>query len=291
MKHIFLINPTANKGNNIDLIDRIKEICYALKLDSVMCITYSAEETRELAEKYATTEDNVIYAVGGDGTLHQVLNGIGDRPAMLSVIPVGCGNDFYRSLDKYPQDIVECPVMKVNDQLCINIFSLGLDAEICKNAEKMKKIGIPAGQIYNASILYSYFKHKPKFMIVDIDGDAYYDLMNIVAICQGQYYGNGFCISPNASFDTDEAKICMAANISKLGIPGKIMKIIRGTHESDRHVEVVTGRKIKIVSDDMLVGNVDGEIFEGTEFEIDTCVRRIRVLNPRDIISGLKDTK
>ena len=161
MKHIFVVNKNAKNGKNTTIVEKIHNSCKLLGLDFKICITETTNDLKNIVAMYKT-ENNIIYAVGGDGTINLVLNELVGGNSSLGIIPVGSGNDFYRKLNEYNKELIDVNVMKVNDKYGINIFSLGIDAEICANAEKMKNLKINSNYIYICSILYTFFKYKNK---------------------------------------------------------------------------------------------------------------------------------
>ena len=174
MKHVFIVNVNSNAGKTAGRIEEIHGICRALEVDYEIFTTDQRASTIDISKRFKD-EFCVVYAVGGDGTINAVLNSIIGGKALLGVVPFGSGNDTYRTLKEYDKLVTECNVLKVNDMYCLNIFSTGIDAEICEAADKMKKLKFPRSQIYNLGIAYSFFKHKDEPMLVEADNDKYYD--------------------------------------------------------------------------------------------------------------------
>ena len=216
MKHIFIVNTTSYPLETLNLIERIIEICRSLKVNyNIRCVD-SREKTIKLASTFKN-ENAIIYAVGGDGTVNAVLNGIVGGSAFLGIVPNGASNDLFRFLNESGNESTICNVMRVNDLYCLNIFSLGIDAEICENAEKMKKFDIPRGQIYNWSIAYTFFKHKDFPVLVKADEKNFYSpSMSMVAICNGKYCENGYPINPNACIENKGSNLIMVEALKKL---------------------------------------------------------------------------
>ena len=109
MKHIFIVNPISGKGKTLKTVDRIKKVCEEEHLDYEIHYTEYPQEATKIARKYRFTK-NIIYSVGGDGTLNEVLNGIVGTKNLLGVIPSGSGNDFYKTLSKIDE---EYPVIDI----------------------------------------------------------------------------------------------------------------------------------------------------------------------------------
>ena len=97
MKNIaFIINPISGQGRAFRMVDNIHRVCTEQKLDYEVIFTRKAGDATEIVKKLKG--ENVVYSVGGDGTLNEVVNGIVGTKNKLAVIPGGSGNDFYTSL-------------------------------------------------------------------------------------------------------------------------------------------------------------------------------------------------
>ena len=104
MKKVLILNPKSNKKKRIRLIQDIQ----ATFCDDEVIVEESIQpgDTVRIAKKYAQMNENVhVFACGGDGTIHEVVNGIvGCKNVMVTPIPIGRGNDFVKSLDDYTQE-------------------------------------------------------------------------------------------------------------------------------------------------------------------------------------------
>ena len=283
IKHVFIVNVNANAKRTLNKVEEIQDICKSLDVNYEFFVTRSKEETMFIAKQFKD-EFCVVYAVGGDGTVNTILNSIMGGQAYLGVVPFGSGNDVFRSLKDEDKTITECNVMKVNDLYCLNIFSVGLDAEICAAAEKAKKLGIPRNQIYEVGMLYTFFKHKNEPMFIDIDGVHFYDpRMSMVTVCNGRYYGNGYEIAPKADITSDNADVYMVAGLSKLTMPGFLKAVKNKDHE--KHLTKATGRNVQVLTNEPVVANIDGEIVVDDEFNIDTAAGKINVVKNDRVLS------
>ena len=197
MKHVFIVNPVSGRGKALKVSLGIKKICEEEKLDYEIHYTNGPKDATKIAKKVKGSK-NIIYSVGGDGTLNEVLNGVIGTKNMLAVIPAGSGNDFYRTLSKMDDEMPLIDVGKVNGKYFLNVVSIGIDAEVAKNAEVMKKLKVPTSQIYNASIVYTFFKYKFKDIEFSVDNTRSKNKCTILTICNGKMYGGGYKIAPEA---------------------------------------------------------------------------------------------
>lgn len=284
MKHIFFINENANNGKNKLLRDQLRTICKEEVLDFHIFEGATEEEKKEIIERYKN-EYATIYAVGGDGTVNSTLNEIIGGRASLGILPMGSGNDFYRKLDEYPESVIDVNVMKVNEKYGLNIFSLGIDAEICANAEKMKQLGISASYIYKLGMLYTFFKHRDEF--IGING--YYQKMLLLAVCNGSYYGGGFRLAPNADIRDSKALVYMMDHVSKPQMLWFLIELVLGKHENNKYLDIFEAEgELHIETFKPLVAQIDGELIVDTDFRVNPSASTIRVINERELIRKLK---
>ena len=90
---------------------------------------------------------DIVLCVGGDGTVNEVVNGMAYSNSLLHVIPAGSGNDFYKTISKCKEGIMDIDLGKVNDKYFVNSASIGIDSEISNNASLMKKLNITKNTI------------------------------------------------------------------------------------------------------------------------------------------------
>lgn len=288
MKHIFIINPVSGAGKGKKIGERIEKVAPELGLDYVVHYTTRGHEATEIAKKYKK-EKGIIYSVGGDGTLQEVLNGIIGSKNMLAVVPAGSGNDFYRSIENRNELSFPVDVGKVNDLYFLNCCSFGIDAEIGHNAGLMKEKHIPRSQIYNASIAYTFVKYKFKeveFILNDTKKSGEY---TIVTIMNGKAYGGGWTMAPNANISDGLFDIYFVDRISKASIPGLLMKVMKGTHEESPHVHKRMADRIKFRTVQNVIVQADGETLFDNEFDVRLLKHEITIYNDKELINKFID--
>lgn len=284
MKHVFIVNPISGRGKALKVSLGIKKICEEEKLDYEIHYTNGPKDATRIAKKVKGSK-NIIYSVGGDGTLNEVLNGVIGTKNMLAVIPAGSGNDFYRTLSKMDDEMPLIDVGKVNGKYFLNVVSIGIDAEVAKNAEVMKKLKVPTSQIYNASIVYTFFKYKFKDIEFSVDNTRSKNKCTILTICNGKMYGGGYKIAPEALLSDGYFDVYIVDKISKPTLPFLLGKLKKGTHESLKEVHKSKATKIKFKCDYDLVCNVDGEIMIDRKFNIKILPKSLLIYNNKKLIN------
>lgn len=284
MKHVFIVNPVSGRGKALKVSLGIKKICEEEKLDYEIHYTNGPKDATRIAKKVKGSK-NIIYSVGGDGTLNEVLNGVIGTKNMLAVIPAGSGNDFYRTLSKMDDEMPLIDVGKVNGKYFLNVVSIGIDAEVAKNAEVMKKLKVPTSQIYNASIVYTFFKYKFKDIEFSVDNTRSKNKCTVLTICNGKMYGGGYKIAPEALLSDGYFDVYIVDKISKPTLPFLLGKLKKGTHESLKEVHKSKATKIKFKCDYDLVCNVDGEIMIDRKFNIKILPKSLLIYNNKKLIN------
>ena len=284
MKHVFIVNPVSGRGKALKVSLGIKKICEEEKLDYEIHYTNGPKDATKIAKKVKGSK-NIIYSVGGDGTLNEVLNGVIGTKNMLAVIPAGSGNDFYRTLSKMDDEMPLIDVGKVNGKYFLNVVSIGIDAEVAKNAEVMKKLKVPTSQIYNASIVYTFFKYKFKDIEFSVDNTRSKNKCTILTICNGKMYGGGYKIAPEALLSDGYFDVYIVDKISKPTLPFLLGKLKKGTHESLKEVHKSKATKSKFKCDYDLVCNVDGEIIIDRKFNIKILPKSLLIYNNKKLIN------
>lgn len=286
MKYIFIINPTSGQGRGEKIGKNIEKVMPTIGAEYEIHYTTRAKEATEIAKKYKKCK-NIIYSVGGDGTLLEVLNGVVGTKNMLGIIPAGSGNDFYKSLELKDELSFPVDVGKVNDLYFLNVCSIGLDAEIGHNAGLMKEKHIPRKHIYNASIIYTYIKYKFKEIEFILNNAKKIGEYTIVTICNGKYYGGGYSMAPNADISDGLFDIYFVDRISKATIPVLLLKLTKGTHETSPHVHSRRSDRIIIKTKEKVVVGADGETLYDNKFDIRLKKHAITIYNDKDLVKKL----
>lgn len=273
MKYVFIINP--NSGNRKGLLagKAIDEYCKNLNLDYKLIYTNEKGDAEILSKKYSCFKGTKIYSVGGDGTLNEIVNGMVHSNSILSVIPTGSGNDFYKSIDENYNDFVD--IGKVNDRFFINIASIGIDADIARDANKLKTIKVPSEMIYIASLVKNYFIFNGvKLYINDVKKN-----LTIFTVCNGKYYGGGFKIAPNANLSDGLFDIYEIGKLNKIKTLILLSKLVKGILDTDSNVKHFQTKKIYVDSDFDLTCNIDGEIIKAQHFEFSIKKKALKLDN------------
>ncbi|QZY55074.1 diacylglycerol/lipid kinase family protein [Crassaminicella profunda] len=295
MDILFIVNPVAGKGNCDFVIGKIKEQMDFFHIPYKIKLTTRKNEAEEIAKDAVIKGYEKIVAVGGDGTIYEVVNGMIGSSASLGVIPSGTGNDFVRTVG-IPNDLekalnviaygkkVQIDCGKVNDRYFVNVASIGLDAEIVKETENIKKY-LSGSWAYMGGLLKTLFSYKHKRVNMNIDGSKKNKNITLVAVANGKYYGGGMKIAPMADIKDGDFQVCIVDKISKFKLMRVFPKIFSGEHVHYDEVDMHKGKQVKIKSDEHLSINLDGDII-GKSFNVyfQMVPEGLKVLVPQDNI-------
>ncbi|HEU0302410.1 MAG TPA: diacylglycerol kinase family protein [Longimicrobium sp.] len=249
----------------------------------------------ELAEAAAREGWPAVVAVGGDGTVHEVVNGLmraaeGGPSVPLGIVGVGSGNDFAllagiagdpgwavrRMVAAEPRAV---DVGRVGCEWFSNGVGIGLDARVGIEIDRRRRFRGMAMYLHALGRVLRTFR--PPHVRVEIDGRMVADgPMTLVTIGNGGRHGGGFWICPEARIDDGVLDVCMAEGMGTLGILGLLPRVIRGTHVGARRVRMHLAHRVRITSPDPLPVHADGEVIaeDARELEIEIFPGRLRVL-------------
>lgn len=286
MKYIFIINKISGRGKYKKILPNIEIACKKRNIDYEIRYVEKDITTAKIAQEYKNGE-NVIYVVGGDGTITATLEAIVGTDNKLGIIPAGSGNDTYRTIRKLPKGEHAIDLGKINGMYFINVACTGVDAEVANNVDILRKTKIPTSQLYNASIIYTFIKFKFKKMklrtnIKNIEGKY-----TILSICNGGYYGGGFNIAPKSQLIDGLLDIYYAEKMPKLKMIPLILKLKDGKHEGKRKVHKFRTNHVEIELEENVTFNVDGEKLTDNKFTIDILPKAITIYNNDEFVQDV----
>ena len=198
-----------------------------------------------------------IVAVGGDGTVHEVVNGImisGSDP-LLTVVPAGTGNDFSRNIGTGARKI-DIGKIELDDRTewFVNTMGFGFASAVVSETYG-KKTGKTA---YLLSAIKNLVKYGSEYARLDIDGKYIEEDLFQIDICNGMFYGNGMKVSPESKIDDGFLDIVLTKRIPTMKAFSTIPMIYKGTHIKNGISKSTKAKEIEIVSEHLL--HADGEI-------------------------------
>ncbi|HZK01467.1 MAG TPA: diacylglycerol kinase family protein [Anaerovoracaceae bacterium] len=289
MKHVFILNPVAGLQKAEKRI--LPRIIDAVKAEDV---SYEIHRTVNVgdAENYVRKRCRTcsgdglrFYAVGGDGTLNEVVNGAyGFSNVEVGFIPAGTGNDFARIFTNphFFHDIKrqiggtakKIDLISYGDKIIVNMLNIGLDCAVVKNKEDVKrKYGIrgPLAYIAGVGIVFVSNQGFP-LKVTTGDGREFNEEFTLVAVGNGAYCGGGFKGVPKASVVDGLLDVSLIRKVRRRTFAALISKYRKGTHlESAMAQDIISYIKCKsliIEPPEYMDICVDGEVFSSGRLEL-----------------------
>jgi diacylglycerol kinase (ATP) len=248
----------------------------------------------ELARQAALDGYDMVVAMGGDGTVHEVVNGLMQVPAekrpVLGIVPLGSGNDFAHAIGipleadralahalKGEPSLVDIGLMTDENgrqEYFDNTVGVGFDAVVTIRSHKLPILRGFA--MYLTAVIQTILlNHDPANMKVESDGEKWAEEALMFTICNGAREGGGFIIAPEAKNDDGILHYAMVKKCSRLMMFRLLPEFMKGTHTHFPQIRMGTCQTFNIVADRPMYIHADGEIFtsfgsnlKGLTFEI-----------------------
>jgi len=280
---LFILNPTANNGQAARLEPRLQAALRDLDAPWEWVRTQGPAHAIGLAQQAAQEGFGRVVALGGDGTVHEVLNGLMQVPAAqrpsLGVVPIGTGNDFAYAVGapRAPEDAVRwalraaprpIDVGRVRDDLGRtefwgNTFGIGFDAVVTIRSRRLPLRGFLR---YLVAVLQTIFlDHHPWAGHLEVDGARQKAAFLMLVLCNGPREGGGFFVAPQARPDDGEFHYLLVPAVSRPTMFRLLPAFLRGTQERFDGIQLRSFRRLHLRADRPLPIHLDGEIFAAAD--------------------------
>ena len=282
MYHIIL-NPAAGKARrtrkNLHIVE---ETLKARELEYVVHSTEDFGGAKATAKKVTEEGGRKLIVFGGDGTLHDILNGLHDPSVCeLGLIPSGTGNDFAECLG-IPTDAAKAisiildneakPVdyLEVGGVRCMNVAGIGMDVDVLERCLRGKKRGKLK---YFYSLLGSLFAFKGYDIEMECDGEKVEKKSALLAaVCNGTQFGGGICICPTAKVDDGKISVVVVDGIKrKRDIIKAFLKLMKGKILEYPATTHFLCDSIRFFPKNPCTVQLDGELYPELEYNVKLC--------------------
>lgn len=304
-KHIFIINPKAGKGAAESLAKDLRQLFLSLSPSAMLgaceiVTTKARGHATTIARDFAARGRCRFYAVGGDGTLNEVLNGMAGTSSSLACIPCGSGNDFLHSIlgDYRPEDLLKETILaeevlidagSVSGRYFLNVASIGFDARATHRSEYFKgKPLISPKLAYYGGILASLHDLGATRVTIKEGARERQAAVFMMTVCNGRIYGGGYHIAPDALLDDGLFDVLEVAPLSILKIAQYLPKLKKGTHLGLPEIRFYRTDKLGLSSETEFALNVDGEPSFAREADFTIRAASIPMVIPHK--AGLPET-
>ena len=305
MKRIkVIVNPVAGRGYAARIAPLIQRELAALDADFALVNTSAPGEAISLTRQALGEGFDTVVAVGGDGTSHEVVNGLmaesnGQVSGVLGCIPAGSGNDF-AVMNGAPTDVAKACRLVVEGatrlidvgQVTIdghltryfdNALGIGFDGLVTMECRKHKRLRGMA--LYVPVVLKTVFLDMcPPRVEITYDGKTIRQTTLMTVIANGRREGSSFLVAPEAKNDDGLLDLIVAETMPKLHMLGMIPRFMKGTHLTSKRVMARTAKHVVVSSQDSLYLHADGEILcdEAHRVEARVIPGCLRLIAPQD---------
>jgi len=276
-----ILNPMADLGRAWQTADDLRPIAQEYKGELTWSGTVYPTHAIELAKQAAEEGYDIVIALGGDGTIHEVMNGLMQVPEnkrpMMGVVPIGSGNDF-----AYSMGIVDNPAQALANALKgenIQLVDVGLITDENGRMEyfdntlgigfdtvvtiRSHKLPIFKGfLIYLVAVIQTILlNHNAAKMQIETDTKKWEQDVLMLTLCNGPREGGGFMLSPNSKNNDGKMEFLTVTKLSRGTMFRLVPEFLKGTHMRFKQVQMGEFKTLKLTSDLPLYIHADGEIY------------------------------
>lgn len=304
-----VLNPTSGGGLGRRLRGEVERELEVRGIGFTLTETARRGHAVEIARAAAERGVDVVVAAGGDGTIHEVANGIlsaagGRPPAALGVIPIGTGNDFAKLLEGgldrgrayealAAARTVDFDVGAVEwdgaREYFVNGMGTGVDVEVVRQMERLPRL--PGVVSYLVALVRAVVGFRAIPLRIALDDRREERRVMIIAIGNGPCLGGGFWVTPRARPDDGRFDICIVDDLNYYRIARTIPRVMRGTHEGLPDVSMSSARTIELeaASGQPLFFHLDGELREpagARRLRIEVAPAALRVVGGKATVTS-----
>ncbi len=294
-RYFLIVNLIAGQGHCKEIFPQVKAELDRRGLDYDLHFTNEPLEAIDVAQMVIEAGFTHVVAMGGDGTINEVANGILNSKASypLGVIPAGSGNDFVRmtGIPADPMRAIDTLVSGeertidlghvVGERYFVNGLGIGIDAQVARDVLKMERLRGTTAYLYAAIKEVIRFKAFP----VKLTGTDWTEEREFISlgIANGKYAGGGFKLAPRAEIDDGLVDIVAIEDFSSrfkrlINLP----KARKGTHLKLNEVYYHQDKSVTISSPAKLIAHIDGEVYRlpKSPFEVAVAPKALQVIAP-----------
>lgn len=276
-----ILNPMADMGRAWKAANDLRPIAQEFKGELTWSGTVYPTHATEIAKQAAEEGYDMVVAMGGDGTVHEVINGLMQVPAekrpILGVVPIGSGNDFAWSMGVTQksaralahmlkaENIQSIDIGSMTDEhgrkeYFDNTLGIGFDAVVTIRSHKLPIV--KGFLMYLAAVIQTIvLNHNPAKMSIETDAEQIETSALMVTLCNGAREGGGFMLSPESKNDDGKLEYLIVEKVSRAMMFRLVPEFMKGTHLRFKQTRLGEFKKLTLASDLPLYIHADGEIF------------------------------
>lgn len=290
MSIAIIANPLAGRGRGQNVAHLAKKILTAQKVDYELLYTEFPGHAIELAQE-ASANHPIVAALGGDGTIREVLQGTWQTSATLGIIPGGTGNDYARGLgiSRKTEEAIHTllhgheilfDVGLQNGLVFGQMVSIGFSADVLEYVNHHRD-GFWKGSAAFLAAVAATIRHLHAFPVkITVDGKIIEK--NVIALfaLNMPYGGGGMNFAPEAHYNSGHFHLLMIEEIGRLNFALTLPKIYSGRHVTHPAVHILPGKEISVESE-LLPLMIDGDIFPAKPFHAKIVPQAMRIMVPK----------
>ncbi len=289
---VVVVNPRGGKRRGLTILDRVKPVFVAAGIELDVRVTQRPWHAREMARTLDLTGVNGVCAIGGDGTIHEVANGLMQRDEPISVplgiIPAGTGNTLAQHLqcddpheaarrivagETQPLDVVRV-TLSDGVVFCVDVIGWGAVSDINATAERLRWLGPPR---YGAAALWQILRAKRRRATLSLDGQAIDDEFLFVMACNPKFTGSGMKLAPHAETGDGKLDVVVVRRATRWQMLKLFTKVFDGSHVALDYVEYHQVRSFAITCQSHGPLDLDGEMKGHTPMSAEVIPSALRI--------------
>jgi YegS/Rv2252/BmrU family lipid kinase len=278
-KYLVIVNPIAGNGKYLDRLDNIKSEFIRRSISYDLYFTSEERKADKLANTVIKEKGYTdLLIVGGDGTINEAINGLGEKQIPISVISIGTGNDTIKHIQSrydfeyqlkttFEGKVKRIDTGECNGKLFLNGVGMGFDGKVVQRmAERGKKF---QGYFsYLAEVLRILLLYKEKRIDAEFNNEHHQKDILLMTVTKGTTFGGGFKINPYANNDDGLLDICIIGKIPMLVRINYVLRMKDGKHRNLKPVSFHKAKEVFINENPLIVAHMDGEFIGNPPFNI-----------------------
>ena len=293
-----IVNPAANHGKCAKTAPEYLQRLRENGLSITEHYTTAPGDARRIACEVVTSGERFIMAVGGDGTVNEIVNGFVDaglpEGLVLGTLPLGTGNSYLADFnlqdpqkaarqilegEPAPSDLLKCTLQEDGSQVerwSLNNILAGFGADVGALMNRRLK---PFGEWgYTIGVLIELARLNPPCMTLEIDGETHDRPLTMINVGNSEYTGGNMRISPGSIVDDGKFEVLLVEKITRLQLIRAFTRIYKGTHLSHPCVNMLHATKLSLTADKPLPLLFDGDVVGTTPLTVEIIPGAIRVI-------------
>ncbi|MBK7452874.1 MAG: diacylglycerol kinase family lipid kinase [Anaerolineales bacterium] len=276
-----ILNPMADMGRAWKTANDLRPIAQEFKGELSWSGTVYPTHAIELAKQAAEEGCDMVIAMGGDGTVHEVVNGLMQVPEekrpVMGIVPIGSGNDFAYSIgltqrpahalahalhggDIQPVDIGLMTDEHGRREYFDNTLGIGFDAVVTIRSHKLPIV--KGFLMYLTAVIQTIIlNHNPARMRIETEAEKWEQNVIMLTLCNGPREGGGFMLSPDSKNNDGKMEFLTVNKVSRGMMFRLVPEFMKGTHMRFKQIRMGEFKTFSITSDLPLYIHADGEIF------------------------------